>query len=113
MPPIEIAPPRSPKPKTAAARRRRGLFDMTVSAYLELVDTFGRIINEGKGFIAKHQRPILERLHIDPDRLSEFVKSAKRLCGTVAGAMEKCADEAKRRKRTRAIRTFDVTTKTN
>jgi len=112
MTPIEIAPSGSPKPKTAAARRRRGLFNMTVSTYLGLVDDVGRVMKANAGSIAEHHRPILERLQIDPDRLADLAGSAKRLHGTVAGAVAKVAEEAKRRKRSRAIRTFDVDVRT-
>jgi len=102
MTPIENDPPGAPKRKTAAARRRRGLFNMTIGAYLALVDEFGRIVKAGKGFIADCYKPILERLRIDPDRLATFLQGKKQLYGTIAGAV------AERRKRTRAVTILDI-----
>ena len=75
------------------------------SWYLELVDTFGRILKDGKGAIAAHLEPILERLKVDPARLTAFLK-LKRLFGTVAGAPERVKQEAKRRLRSRAVSVF-------
>jgi putative transposase len=110
MPPVEIAPHGGKKTKSAAARRRRGLFNMTLNTYLELVDTFGRIVKTSGACIAEHQRPILARLRVDPDKLSTFLASAGRFYGTIAGAKDKVKKEAQRRKRTRAVRIFDIGT---
>ena len=106
--PVELAHPGTPKPRSAAARRRRGMFAMTLNAYLELVDAFGRIVRAGKGCIAGSQRSILDRLRIDADRLTTLLQGGKRLYGTVAGAAELVRKEARRRGRTRAVKIFDT-----
>jgi REP element-mobilizing transposase RayT len=99
--PIERAPASVPQPSTAAAARRRGLFDMTLEQYLKLVDAFGRIVREGKGAIAANLKPILERMRVDVTHLTTFVTRIRNLYGTVAGSPRLVKKEARRRNQSR------------
>jgi len=101
--PIERASVNPRKPLSAVARRRAGLFDMTLAQYMSLLDSFGRIIREGKGAIAAHLEPILERLRVDRDHLTAFLTRTRDLYGTVAGAATKVKKEALRRSQGRAV----------
>ena len=79
---------------------------MSLSAYIELVDSFGRNIRAGRGAIPAHLKPILERLRVDVTHLTSFLTKAKRLYGTVAGAPHLVKAEARRRERSRAVSIF-------
>ncbi|MHC5025338.1 MAG: transposase [Planctomycetota bacterium] len=106
MVPVEQAPAGSRKPATAAAQRRRGMLGMTVNTYLELVDSFGRIVKAGKRAIPAHLKPILERLRVDMDRLTTFLTKVQRFYGTAAGAPSLLKREAQRRQRSRVVSIF-------
>ena len=79
------------------------MLDMTLRNYLDLVDTFGRVVKVGKAAIPAHVKPILERIKVDADQLTAFVTRVQRFYGTVAGAADLVRCEAQRRKRSRAV----------
>ena len=100
--PVEREPARGSN-RVKSARRRRGMLDVSVNTYLELVDAFGRIVRAGRGAIPVRLKPILQRVSVDVRHATSFLTNAKRLYGTVAGAPDLVRREAVRRGRSRAV----------
>jgi hypothetical protein len=68
---------------------------VTLDDYLELLDTSGRILRDGKaGSIPAHLAPILERLGIKVDLWSKLVTRYHDWFGHVVGAPAKLIDRA-------------------
>ncbi len=71
---------------------------ITVDDYLELVDTTGRIIKNGKrGKIPANLKPILERLQIDTNAWIKAMTSGAAFLGTAIGSAAARIKEATRR----------------
>jgi hypothetical protein len=82
---------------SATGRRAsdKGLLPITLDDYLQLLDTSGRIVREGKsGSILAHLAPILQRLGIKVDLWSELVTLYHEWFGHVVGASPKLVDRA-------------------
>jgi REP element-mobilizing transposase RayT len=81
------------------------VLNMTIESYLEFVDALGRVVRGDKrGAIPAAAKPILERLGLDPGRVSATMrKLTKRLRGTTVGDAESRAEEALRRGRQHVV----------
>lgn len=82
---------------SASARRASdmGLLSITLDEYLELLDTSGRIVREGKtGAIPQHLAPILDRLGIRGEMWSAVVTRYEHMFGQIVGAPVKLAERA-------------------
>ena len=90
-------------------RRTRGLLNMSLDAYLTIVDTAGRAVQAGKrGFISAELRPILERLGVDEARLLRSLADTAELFGSAMGSLASLAAEASRRGRRWIVGALDV-----
>jgi hypothetical protein len=94
----ERAPLNDPRWFSSASARRAsdmGLLPITLDDYLELLDSSGRIVREGKsGAIPKHLEPILDRLGIRREMWSALITGYERMFGQVVGAPAKLVERA-------------------
>ena len=73
---------------------------MSLLDYLQLVDAMGRQLVPGKsGAIPEHLTPILERLHIHPDRWLNTIRDFDKLFGRSVGRKQNVESRAKKNKR--------------
>ena len=82
---------------SATGRRAsdKGLLPVTLDDYLQLLDTSGRILRDGKsGLIPAHLAAILERLGIKVDLWSKLATHYHDWFGHVVGVSEKLIDRA-------------------
>ncbi len=84
--------------RESTARVRKGLTDLRLDTYLQLVDATGRIVrNDKRGSIPADLLPILDRLEIDAGRWIESLLSPRMMFGTAIGSASSLAREAARR----------------
>jgi len=75
----------------------KGLLPISLDDYLELLDWTGRQVRADKrGAIPAHLAPILDRLHIRPDRWLETVTDFNALFGRIAGRTQNIVQAAER-----------------
>ena len=87
------------RPTTAATTLRRasdkGLLPIKLDEYLQLLDTSGRIVREGKkGAIPDQLAPILARLGVNATRWGELITQFDRWFGHVVGKAQALTDRA-------------------
>ncbi len=94
----ERVPLDDPRWLTSASSRRasdKGLLPMSLDDYLQLLDTSGRMVREGKsGSIPNHVRPILERLGIRSEMWSAVVSGYEQMFGHVVGSFAEVSRRA-------------------
>lgn len=95
----ERAPVDDPRWLNSASALRAsdmGLLPITLESYLEILDSTGRIMREGKsGSIPSHLEPILDRLGIRSEMWSAVITGYDQMFGLVVGAPAKLAERAK------------------
>ena len=73
----------------------KGLLPIRLVDYLELLDSTGRMLREGKrGAIPAHCAPILERLGIRQSLWTDLVTRFDRLFGAIVGPASRVAERA-------------------
>lgn len=82
---------------------------ITLDDYLQLVDAIGRRVGRarGGGLIPDHLQPILERLHLDPQRLAENIIHFGRYYHYLIGSPETLKRESRARGRPWRVRSED------
>jgi hypothetical protein len=73
----------------------KGLLDMSLEVYLQLLDFAGRELkNDKRGAIPAHLAPILERLGLQPDYFVDAIESFPRYFPRMAGPLEQLLERA-------------------